>query len=206
MKAKRVEAFNNCFEKVAAEIDDIYKASLLHFLPGQGMVVMKRVWWQALSRNQSAQAYLGAENSEEPYLEGISYNCVAPGKRYRPMDNLSGGEKTVAALALLFAIHASQPSPFFLLDEVDAALDNTNIGKVHLHLPFLLLLLQSADCERVQVASFIREQAETNMQVIVISLKEEFYNKAQALIGIYPKVHHPPPFLSRPFPPRGDVS
>ena len=42
---------------------------------------------------------------EEPYLEGINYNCVAPGKRFRPMDNLSGGEKTVAALALLFAMH-----------------------------------------------------------------------------------------------------
>ena len=60
---------------------------------------------QALSRNHSAQAFLGPENPEEPYLDGINYNCVAPGKRFRPMDNLSGGEKTVAALALLFAIH-----------------------------------------------------------------------------------------------------
>lgn len=87
---------------------------------------------QQLSRNESAQAFLGEENMEEPYLEGIAYNCVAPGKRFRPMDNLSGGEKTVAALALLFAIHARNPSPFFILDEVDAALDNTNIGKVEI--------------------------------------------------------------------------
>jgi len=48
---------------------------------------------------------LGPENPEEPYLDGISYNCVAPGKRFQSMSNLSGGEKTVAALALLFAIH-----------------------------------------------------------------------------------------------------
>ena len=46
--------------------------------------------------------------AQEPYLDGISYSCVAPGKRYRPMDNLSGGEKTVAALALLFSIHRYQ--------------------------------------------------------------------------------------------------
>ena len=69
------------------------------------MVTMKPVIVQALSKNQSAQAFLGPENAEEPYLDGINYNCVAPGKRFRPMDNLSGGEKTVAALALLFAIH-----------------------------------------------------------------------------------------------------
>lgn len=60
---------------------------------------------QALAMNQSAQAFLGPENPEEPYLDGINYNCVAPGKRFQPMSNLSGGEKTVAALALLFAIH-----------------------------------------------------------------------------------------------------
>jgi hypothetical protein len=58
-----------------------------------------------LAKNQSAQAFLGPENPEEPYLDGINYNCVAPGKRFQPMSNLSGGEKTVAALALLFAIH-----------------------------------------------------------------------------------------------------
>ena len=78
----------------------------------------------------SNTAFLGPENPEEPYLEGINYNCVAPGKRFQPMSNLSGGEKTIAALALLFAIHSYQPAPFFVLDEIDAALDNTNIGKV----------------------------------------------------------------------------
>ncbi|XP_039570574.1 LOW QUALITY PROTEIN: structural maintenance of chromosomes protein 1A-like, partial [Passer montanus] len=84
MKKERFDRFNSCFEAVATNIDEIYKA---------------------LSRNSSAQAFLGPENPEEPYLDGINYNCVAPGKRFRPMDNLSGGEKTVAALALLFAIH-----------------------------------------------------------------------------------------------------
>uniref|UniRef100_A0A8C6LAQ4 Structural maintenance of chromosomes protein n=1 Tax=Nothobranchius furzeri TaxID=105023 RepID=A0A8C6LAQ4_NOTFU len=146
IKKERFDRFNNCFESVATNIDEIYKS---------------------LSRNSSAQAFLGPENPEEPYLDGINYNCVAPGKRFRPMDNLSGGEKTVAALALLFAIHSYKPAPFFVLDEIDAALDNTNIGKV---------------------ANYIKDQSVQNFQAIVISLKEEFYTKADSLIGVYPEV------------------
>ncbi|KAJ8940823.1 hypothetical protein NQ314_010581, partial [Rhamnusium bicolor] len=144
IKQQRYERFTRCFDHVSNEIDNIYKS---------------------LAQNQSAQAFLGAENPEEPYLDGINYNCVAPGKRFQPMSNLSGGEKTVAALALLFAIHSYQPAPFFVLDEVDAALDNTNIGKV---------------------AKYIREKTES-LQTIVISLKEEFYSHADALIGICPQ-------------------
>ncbi|XP_051914385.1 structural maintenance of chromosomes protein 1A [Hippocampus zosterae] len=145
IKKERFDRFNTCFESVATNIDEIYKA---------------------LSRNSSAQAFLGPENPEEPYLDGINYNCVAPGKRFRPMDNLSGGEKTVAALALLFAIHSYKPAPFFVLDEIDAALDNTNIGKV---------------------ANYIKDQSMENFQAIVISLKEEFYTKADSLIGVFPE-------------------
>merc|ERR1711913_232602 len=136
IKQERYDLFMACFEHVSNTIDGIYKQ---------------------LARNQSAQAFLGPENPEEPYLEGINYNCVAPGKRFQPMSNLSGGEKTIAALALLFAIHSYQPAPFFVLDEIDAAQDNTNIGKV---------------------ASYIASRTATNdhsMNVIVISLKDEFY-------------------------------
>lgn len=113
VKRLRLNAFTTCFDAVAQRVDAIYKS---------------------LTNNQSAQAFLVPENPEEPYLEGINYNCVAPGKRFQPMSNLSGGEKTVAALALLFAIHSFKPAPFFVLDEIDAALDNTNIGKVGLRL------------------------------------------------------------------------
>ena len=71
--------------------------------------------FQSLAKNQSAQAFLGPENPEEPYLDGVNYNCVAPGKRFQPMSNLSGGEKTVAALALLFAIHRQVSHTFCTL-------------------------------------------------------------------------------------------
>jgi structural maintenance of chromosome 1 len=146
VKQERYDLFMKCFDHVSNTIDEIYKS---------------------LARNQSAQAFLGPENPEEPYLEGINYNCVAPGKRFQPMSNLSGGEKTIAALALLFAIHSYMPAPFFVLDEIDAALDNTNIGKV---------------------ASYISERTnnEGGMNVVVISLKDEFYSHADGLIGVCP--------------------
>uniref|UniRef100_A0AC35THI3 Structural maintenance of chromosomes protein n=1 Tax=Rhabditophanes sp. KR3021 TaxID=114890 RepID=A0AC35THI3_9BILA len=145
IKAERNKRFQLVFESVSNKIDEIYKV---------------------LSGNQSAQAFLGADNLEEPYLDGISYNCVAPGKRFRPMDQLSGGEKTIAALALLFAIHSSNPSPFFVLDEIDAALDNSNISKV---------------------VTYITERSKRDFQVIVISLKEEMFHHADALVGVYSK-------------------
>eukprot|EP00108_Taenia_solium_P006905 TsM_000765300 transcript=TsM_000765300 gene=TsM_000765300 len=140
----RCSAFMKCFLSIADNIDPLYKS---------------------LSRNPGAQASLLPTNAEEPYLEELQFQCVAPGKRFQQMDSLSGGEKTIAALALSFAMHQYNPSPFFVLDEIDAALDNTNIGKV---------------------ASFIREYSRTRAQVIVISLKEEFYSRADSLVGIYP--------------------
>ena len=85
-------------------------------------------------------------------------------KRFRDMEQLSGGEKTVAALALLFAIHSYQPSPFFVLDEVDAALDNTNVAKIE---------------------NYISTHAGPGFQFVVISLKGSLYERGQSLVGIY---------------------
>ena len=146
IKKERYDRFNALYEHVSSCIDEIYKS---------------------LTNSQAAVACLTAEDAEEPYRAGITYNCVAPGKRFQAMENLSGGEKTVAAICLLFALRSFKPAPFFLLDEVDAALDNTNIGKV---------------------ADFIREQSASEFQCIVISLKEQFYSRADALVGIYPEV------------------
>ena len=67
---------------------------------------------------------------------------------------LSGGERTLAALALLFAIHKYRPSPFFVMDEIDAALDAVNVTRV---------------------ARYIRDRAaEGTLQFVVISLKDKY--------------------------------
>ncbi|KAJ3068627.1 Structural maintenance of chromosomes protein 1 [Podochytrium sp. JEL0797] len=147
IKQERYQKFHGAFEHISGKIDQIYKE---------------------LTKSKTfplgGTAYLSLEDSENPYLDGVKFHAMPPMKRFRDMEQLSGGEKTVAALALLFAIHSYRPAPFFVLDEVDAALDNANVAKV---------------------ANYIKSRASDEFQFIVISLKSTFYERAQALVGIY---------------------
>ncbi|KAI2820716.1 hypothetical protein CBS115989_3552 [Aspergillus niger] len=144
---KRSDLFNKAFSHISEQIGPIY-----------------RELTKSTNYPLGGQAYLDIEDSDEPYLDGIKYHAMPPLKRFRDMEHLSGGEKTMAALALLFAIHSYQPSPFFVLDEVDAALDNTNVARI---------------------ANYIHDHAAPGMQFIVISLKNGLFQNSEALVGIY---------------------
>ena len=149
VKEERRRLFLECFNHLRSSIQRIYEA--LTRSPDLPM---------------GGRAMLSLEGDEdEPYVHGVVYRVMPPMKRYMPMDALSGGEKTVASLALIFALHSYKPSPFFVLDEIDAALDNINVQRV---------------------SAYVRQRAVVDqLQCVVISLKETFYSKAQALIGIY---------------------
>ncbi|KAL1329835.1 structural maintenance of chromosomes protein 1 [Arachis ipaensis] len=159
VKQRRYELFMDAFNHISGNIDKIYKQltkSSTHPLGGT--------------------AYLNLENEDDPFLHGIKYTAMPPTKRFRDMEQLSGGEKTVAALALLFSIHSYKPSPFFILDEVDAALDNLNVAKV-------AGFIRAKSCEGARVSQ--DADGGNGFQSIVISLKDSFYDKAEALVGVY---------------------
>ncbi|XP_022771267.1 structural maintenance of chromosomes protein 1-like isoform X2 [Durio zibethinus] len=159
IKQRRYELFMEAFNHISSNIDKIYKQltkSGTHPLGGT--------------------AYLNLENEDDPFLHGIKYTAMPPTKRFRDMEQLSGGEKTVAALALLFSIHSYKPSPFFILDEVDAALDNLNVAKV-------AGFIRSKSCDGARTSQ--DSEGGGGFQSIVISLKDSFYDKAEALVGVY---------------------
>ncbi|KAJ5079147.1 structural maintenance of chromosomes protein [Anaeramoeba ignava] len=88
-------------------------------------------------------------------------------KSWKNISNLSGGEKTLSSLALVFALHHYKPTPFYVMDEIDAALDFRNVSIV---------------------GNYIKERTK-NAQFIIISLRNSMFELADRLVGIY-KTHN----------------
>jgi len=162
MAKMKAELFSRCAGERRRRLMDVFEA------------VQKTIGgvYKELTRDRDhpygGNAYISLEDPDHPFLHGMKFTAMPPAKRFREMDQLSGGEKSIAALALLFAIHRARPSPFFILDEVDAALDGVNVAKL---------------------TAYLRGHAgdtstHENFQAIVISLKEKLFENADALVGV----------------------
>jgi chromosome segregation protein len=99
---------------------------------------------------------------EDMLLTGIEVEARPPGKKVRRLSLLSGGERSMTAVALLVAIFRARPSPFYVLDEVEAALDDFNLGR-------LLGLI---------------DELRSNSQVILITHQKRTMEIADALYGV----------------------
>jgi chromosome segregation protein len=75
------------------------------------------------------EANLVLVESEDPLDAGLEIMCQPPGKKLATLSLLSGGEQTLTALALIFAVFLANPAPICVLDEVDAPLDDANVTR-----------------------------------------------------------------------------
>jgi chromosome segregation protein len=101
-------------------------------------------------------------NPDDLLNTGVDVEARPPGKRIKRLSLLSGGEKSLTAVALLVAIFKARPSPFYVLDEVEAALDDVNLGR-------LLTIL---------------EELRENSQLIIITHQKRTMEIADALYGV----------------------
>ncbi|HDD66604.1 MAG TPA: hypothetical protein ENG52_03160 [Nitrososphaeria archaeon] len=115
------------------------------------------------NRLTGGRGWLRLENPENPFDGGIEMILAFPGKQPRSSRAASGGEKSVAAVALLLALQGLTPADFYVFDEVDA----------HMDLEYSRRL-----------AELFEEMAEQT-QIIVISLKDVVVGKADQVIGVY---------------------
>ena len=88
---------------------------------------------------EAAEDAADAEEQEDEDLLGVEIEITPAGKSMKRLTLLSGGEKSMTAIAFLFSVFLAKPCPFYILDEVEAALDDANIGR------FLTLIEKYAD-------------------------------------------------------------
>ncbi|MCI5502275.1 MAG: chromosome segregation protein SMC, partial [Lachnospiraceae bacterium] len=133
---------NERFELLSTQHDDIIKAAeVLEGVIEELDVEMRKQFEEQFAEIKSrfdnvfkelfggGRGTLELTDDEDILLAGIKIVAQPPGKKLQNMMQLSGGEKALTAIALLFAIQSLKPSPFCLLDEIEAALDDSNVGR-----------------------------------------------------------------------------
>jgi chromosome segregation protein len=112
---------NELRQRLEDEIDTRFRTVF------QSVAVNFQEFFAELFEGGRATLRVEAQAEGNPLDDGVEILAQTPGKRLQPLTLLSGGERALTALAFLFALQAVNPSPFYVLDEVDAALDDANV-------------------------------------------------------------------------------
>ncbi|HYN97617.1 MAG TPA: AAA family ATPase, partial [Pilimelia sp.] len=134
-----LEVFASAFADTAREFEDVFRVL---FPGGEGRLVLT--------------------DPEDLLTTGVEVEARPPGKKIKRLSLLSGGERSLTAVAMLVAIFRARPSPFYIMDEVEAALDDVNLGR-------LITLMQQ-----------LREKS----QLIIITHQKRTMEVADALYGV----------------------
>lgn len=106
--------------------DDLRRLRLEGFMEGFSAISLRlKEMYQMITMGGNAELEL--VDSLDPFSEGILFSVMPPKKSWKNIGNLSGGEKTLSSLALVFALHHYKPTPLYVMDEIDAALDFRNV-------------------------------------------------------------------------------
>ncbi|EFA80589.1 structural maintenance of chromosome protein [Heterostelium album PN500] len=146
--------------------DNLRKNRLDEFMNGFQIITNKlKEMYQMITFGGDAELELADQS--DPFSEGIIFSVRPPKKSWKNISNLSGGEKTLSSLSLVFALHHYKPTPLYVMDEIDAALDYRNVSIV---------------------AHYIQKRTK-NAQFVIISLRNYMFELADRLVGIF-KVNH----------------
>ncbi|GMR29918.1 hypothetical protein PMAYCL1PPCAC_00113, partial [Pristionchus mayeri] len=144
------------------KLEGLKKLRLADFMGGfESISTALRELYQMITLGGDASLEL--KDVIDPFIEGVQFMVRPPKKSWKQIENLSGGEKTLSSLALVFALHKYRPTPLYVMDEIDAALDFRNVSII---------------------GHYIQDRTK-NAQFIIISLRNNMFELADRLIGIY---------------------
>jgi structural maintenance of chromosome 3 (chondroitin sulfate proteoglycan 6) len=153
LEMRKVEAIQNTFKQVATNFHKVFKKLVPH---GNGNLVLKT------SKDHENRGDMEISTSDDFTGIGIRVSFTGVDSEMREMNQLSGGQKSLVALALIFAIQKCDPAPFYLFDEIDQALDAQH---------------------RKAVADMIHELSDT-AQFITTTFRPELLEKAHKFYGV----------------------
>jgi len=161
--------------QVAADLDRLMRERLAATF--QAVAVAFAETFPSLFGGGSARLEL--TDPQDVAATGIEVLAQPPGKRVQPLGALSGGERALASVALLFAILKVRPAPFCIMDEVDAALDEANIGRFRQELQalstrgqFILITHNRATIEVATAIYGVSLGTDTASRVLSLRLEE----------------------------------
>eukprot|EP01083_Nonionella_stella_P085243 236257_1 len=157
-----LQSYKQNRDNIRKKYEDYKKARFDSFMNGFSQITKKlKEMYRMLTCGGDAELEL--VDSIDPFSEGVQFSVRPPKKSWKNISNLSGGEKTLSSMALVFALHHYKPTPLYVMDEIDAALDFKNVSIV---------------------ANYIHQRTK-NAQFVIISLRNNMFEIANRLVGIY---------------------
>ena len=173
LRKRRLDEFMSAFNIISLKLKEMYQVRMMNGTSHAPSSSLNDSLSSHLTRYNlplhlqmitlGGDAELELVDSLDPFSEGIVFSVRPPRKSWKNISNLSGGEKTLSSLSLVFALHHFKPTPLYVMDEIDAALDFKNVSIV---------------------GHYIKDRTK-NAQFVIISLRNNMFELADRLVGIY---------------------